>query len=129
MTEPTAPTGYASVEERNWAVLTHVLAAVGVLFSGVGGWVMPLVSYVTKGSSSPTLRAHAVSALNFNITWAAIDLVLAIIGNCAGLFGMPGLRWLLSIVFVIPLVFNIIAAVRANDGKQYQHPLAYPVLK
>ncbi|GAA4206667.1 DUF4870 domain-containing protein [Actinocatenispora rupis] len=127
MTEPTTPPGYADTEERNWAVLTHVLAAVGVFFSGMAGWVMPLVTYATKGNQSPTLRAHAVSALNFNITWAAIDLVVVVLSNCLGLFGFPG--WLLYVVFVVPIVFNVIAAVKANDGVQYRHPLSYPVVK
>jgi uncharacterized Tic20 family protein len=131
MTEPVSPPppGYASVEERNWAVLTHVLAAVGLLFWGLLGWVMPLITYATRGSQSPTLRAHAISALNFNLTWTAINLVFVLAGNCAGMFGLPGVRWLLSLIVVVPIVFNVIAAVRANDGKQYKHPLSYPVLK
>lgn len=127
MTEPTA--GYASPDERNWALLTHFLAAVGVFFGGMLGWVMPLVTYVAKAPQSPTLRAHAVEALNFNITWAIIDLVAVLLGNCFGMLHLPVLRWLLGLIVVVPIVFNIIAGVRAADGVVYRHPLSFPLLK
>jgi len=127
MTE--TPQGYANADERNWALLTHVLAAVGVLFGGVLGWVMPLVTYLVKAPQSPTLRAHAVQALNFNITWAIIDVVVNIVAGCLGVFHVPLLGWLIRLVWIIPLVFNIIAAVKANDGVVYRHPLSFPLLK
>ncbi|GIL28599.1 DUF4870 domain-containing protein [Actinocatenispora comari] len=130
MTGPSpAPPGYDSTEQRNWAVLTHALAAVGIFFGGLLGWVAPLVTLLSKGDTSPKLRAHAVSALNFNLTWAIIDLIAVIIAGCAGFVHLWPLPWLLRLIPVVPFVFNIIALVKANNGECYRHPLSYPLVK
>jgi len=129
MTGPTpAPPGYDSVEERNWAVLTHALAAVGVFFGGLLGWVAPLVTFLAKGPQSPRLRAHAVAALNFNLTWAVIDLAAMIVGQCLGLVHLWPLTWLVRLVPVVPFVFDIIATVKAGNGERYRYPLSYPLV-
>jgi uncharacterized Tic20 family protein len=130
MTGPSpAPPGYDSIEERNWAVLTHALAAAGILFGGLLGWIAPLVTYRSKGETSPKLRAHAVSALNFNLTWAVIDLIAIFVAGCAGFIRLWPLQWLLQLLPVVPFVFNIIALGKANSGKCYRYPLSYPLIK
>ncbi len=121
------PPGYASSDEKTWALLTHFLAAAGVLFSGLLGWVMPLVTYLAKGKESPTLRAHAVQALNFNILWAAIDLLALILGSCLNF--VIGLPFFLGLIYLVPLIFNIIAGMKANEGTVYRFPISYPLIK
>ena len=42
---------------------------------GALGWVAPLVALLAKGNESPTVRAHAVAALNFQILWSIIAII------------------------------------------------------
>lgn len=122
------PPGYASSDDRTWSLLSHGLGPVGVVVgAGVLGWVGPLVCYLAKGKESPTVRAHALQALNFNITWAVIDLVAAIIASCLGAFFFgPQILWAVTLV---PIIFGIIGTVRANDGQLYRYPLSFPLVK
>ncbi|HEX6686127.1 MAG TPA: DUF4870 domain-containing protein, partial [Candidatus Limnocylindrales bacterium] len=65
-----APVGYANNEEKTWALIAHFGGAAAALVSGGWlGWVPPLVAMLAKGNESPTVRAHAVAALNFQGLW------------------------------------------------------------
>ncbi|HEX5742042.1 MAG TPA: DUF4870 domain-containing protein, partial [Pilimelia sp.] len=87
------PHGYASAEERSWALVAHFGgAAIALLSAGWLGWIAPLVALMAKGQESPTVRAHAVEALNFQLTWGAASILAGIAAMC--LF-----------VLVIPLAF------------------------
>ena len=107
------PPGYASPEEKNWALLTH--------FGGIIiGFIAPLITLLVKGQQSPTLRAHAVEALNFQIPWNAALLVGQIISVCSGgfLFFIPLGVWL------VMAVFCVLGGLRANEGQLYHYPLS-----
>jgi uncharacterized Tic20 family protein len=120
------PPGYATQDEKTWALIAHFGGAVGVLVGGgFLGWVAPVVAMVAKGNQSPTVRAHAVAALNFQITWAIamlLSIVLAII-TCGVLFFVP------IIVGLVPLIFGIIAGVKANEGQLYRYPMTVNIIK
>jgi uncharacterized Tic20 family protein len=120
------PQGYPTTDDKTYALIAHWGGAAGV-FVGGGflGWVGPLIAYVAKGNVSPTVRAHAVSALNFHITWAiayALSFVLAIV-TCGFLFFVPMLVWL------VPLIFGIIGGVKANNGEFYRYPMSIQMIK
>src|SRR5690554_3073727 len=73
---PTPPARYANNDEKTWVLLTHFGGAGGAfLLSGVGGWIMPLIALIAKGNQSPTVRAHAVQALNFQLTWTIVGVL------------------------------------------------------
>lgn len=111
-------------DEHTWGILTHVLAAVGSL-AGAVGWVMPLVTWRVKGRQSPSLNQLAINSLNFNITWAIIDVIVAfVIGSVLG-FIFPPLVWVLRLVVLVPTIINIIAAVKANQNQTYEFPLTF----
>jgi uncharacterized Tic20 family protein len=120
------PPGYPTPDDKTYALIAHWGGAAGV-FVGGGflGWVGPLIAYVAKGNVSPTVRAHAVSALNFHITWAiayALSFVLAII-TCGFLFFVP------LIVWMVPLIFGIIGGVKATNGEFYRYPMSIQMIK
>jgi uncharacterized Tic20 family protein len=118
-----APPGYASSEEKTWALVAHFGGALGMLVSGgVLGFVAPLIVYAVKGPQSPTVRAHAVSALNFQILWSIIGLVAYLIG-CFLLF-IPTF-----VVTVIAIVFGVIAGIKANEGELYRYPMSANFIK
>jgi uncharacterized protein len=129
MTAP--PPGYASSEDKNWALIAHFGGAAGVLLFGWGGFIAPLVAMLSK-SSSPTVRAHAVKALNFQLTWLGVSVALVLVLCCAtvitlgiGAFGFV----LLGVPYVIAIVFGIIGGVKANEGTLYEYPMTINLVK
>ncbi|KXK63538.1 hypothetical protein AWW66_02880 [Micromonospora rosaria] len=89
------------------------------------GWVAPLIALTAKGQQSPTARAHAVAALNFQLTWVialAASIVLGII-TCGLLAFVP------FVVGLVPLIFGIVGGVKANEGTLYRYPMTYHFVK
>ncbi|NYT94819.1 DUF4870 domain-containing protein [Salinispora sp. H7-4] len=106
-----------------WVLGAHLGGAVGALISfGLLGFVAPLVAYLARGNQSPTVRAHAQAALNFQITWSLIAFVLLFLGWC--LLFLPNIA-----VVVMQIVFGIIAALRANEGRHYRYPMSASLIK
>ncbi|GAB3158978.1 hypothetical protein GCM10027290_63170 [Micromonospora sonneratiae] len=120
------PAGYPSSDDKTWSLLAHFLGPVGVFVGGgLLGWVGPLIAMMAKGPQSPTVRAHSVAALNFQITWAiatALGYVLATV-TCGILFFVP------MLVFLVPVIFGIIGGVKANEGLLYRYPMTYNFVK
>jgi uncharacterized protein len=90
---------------------------------GAGGWVAPLVAMLAKGNDSPTVRAHSVTALNFQITWS----IVGVIGWLTMCIGIGILIYLAAVI--VGVVFGIIAGVKALNGEQYNYPLAIKMIK
>jgi uncharacterized Tic20 family protein len=116
MTQPPPPNPYAvqptmsPADEKMWATLVHV----GGIFLN---WVAPLIGYLVFKDRGPFVRAHTAAALNFQITLAiayAIGIVLT--------FAFVGVFVLLA-VYVLNMVFSILAALAANRGQYYTYPL------
>jgi uncharacterized Tic20 family protein len=89
---------------------------------GVLGFVAPLIAYSVKGQQSPTVRAHAVAALNFQLLWSIIGVVAYLIG-CFLAF-IPT-----YIVMAIGIIFGIIGGVKANEGELYRYPMSATFVK
>lgn len=120
MDEPAPPRGYASADDKTWALVAHFGGAAGALFGGLFGWVAPLVTLLTKGTQSPNVRAHALAALNFQSLWSIICFAGLVIGNCLSWLGVPRLFFLLPLV---PIILGVVGGLRANDGNLYRYPL------
>jgi uncharacterized Tic20 family protein len=125
VTGQVAPVGYANNDEKTWALIAHFGAIVGVLFGGIFGWVAPLIAMLVKGNESATVRAHSVSALNFQITWAIAGVIAYIIGIVTCGIGFA-IVW---VVWVVPIVFAIIGGVKANEGVLYKYPMSIELIK
>ncbi len=120
-----APTpGYANTDEKTWALVSHYGGAAGAfLGAGSGGWVAPLIALLAKGNESPTVRAHAVAALNFQILctivsivgWATVCIVIGFIPIIAAT--------------IAGIVFGVIAGMKANEGEHYKYPFTINLVK
>ncbi|MEV6637099.1 DUF4870 domain-containing protein [Actinoplanes sp. NPDC051470] len=113
-----APVGYANNDEKTWALVAH--------FGGIlVGFIAPLVAMLAKGNESPTVRAHSVEALNFQITWGIATIVASILAACTVgiLFFLPMITW------VVVIVFSIIAGMKANEGQLYHYPATFRMVK
>ena len=119
-----APAGFANNDEKTWALVAHGGGAVGAFISGgVAGWIGPLVSLLVKGNESPTVRAHAVNALNFQILWTIIAAI-GYVTMCIGIgFLIVAAAWLIS------TILGVIAAVKASNGELYSYPMSIKMIK
>ncbi|WP_306216340.1 DUF4870 domain-containing protein [Actinoplanes sp. RD1] len=108
----------AANDDKTWILISHFGGA-------VVGFIAPLVGFLAKGSQSPAVRAHAVEALNFQITWAIVTVLASIIGVCT--FGL--LAFLPIVTWVVVIVFSIIAGLKANEGTLYKYPMTYRFIK
>jgi uncharacterized Tic20 family protein len=110
--------------EATWNLVAHWGGALGMLITfGVGGWIAPLIALLTRGKQSPTVRAHAVDALNF-------QLLLSIVGVLVWLvtWRLP-VFWPLLVVTLVGIVFGVIGGLRANEGLLYRYPLSPRLVK
>jgi uncharacterized Tic20 family protein len=116
--------GYANSDEKTFALIAHFGGAAGmfVLF-GVGGFIGPLIAYLAKGQQSPTVRAHAIAALNFQLLWSVVGVV-------GWLTACLFIGWLILLVAgVIGIIFGVIAGLKANEGQLYKYPMSINVIK
>ena len=115
---PPPPAGTAPQEDRTLALLTH---RSGILLSVI----VPLVVWLANKDKADKawLNDQAKEALNFQITlligWV-ICMVLAFI--LIGTLLMP-LLWLVNIIF------SILAGIKANEGVSYRYPFALRLIK
>ena len=103
-------------EERTMAILSHVLCVVVWLFP-------PLIIYLIKKDESAYVTAHAKESLNFQITVAicyfgCIILSLLLIGF-----------FLFWIVWIVAVIFEIMATIKASEGKLYKYPFSIRLIK
>ena len=95
-------------DARMWSMLAHL----GGTFLS---FLVPLVIFLVFKDRDLFVRRHSAAALNFHITLAIAYIVLAI--TVIGLLAIPFL-WVAS------LVFTILAAIAASDGRDYQYPMS-----
>jgi uncharacterized protein len=114
-----APPGYANNDEKTWSLIAHFGGA-------ITGFIAPLIVFLVKGNESPTVRAHAVASLNFQILWNIISFVSVIIGSCLIFLILPGI---LYFVPIFPFVMAIIGGIKANEGVLYKYPMSIELIK
>lgn len=104
-------------EERNWAMLSHLLALTGYVGVPFGNVVAPLIIYLMKKDELPFVVEQSRESLNFQISmsiYALISGVLTLI-----LIGFL----LLAAIWVAGVVLTIIASVKVANGEAYRYPL------
>lgn len=118
-----------TTEERVVAGLTHL----GLLLE-MAGLIINVVLYVLYRSRSSFVAKHVKQALGLQVVSLLLAFAISVIFGAgaiglgfwspAGALGSAALAWLLSmVVWVITLVFMVIAAVRGFQGEEYQHPV------
>lgn len=132
---PPAPPvdGLPGPEERQWAMFAHLSALAGGLLTGaVGGWgcfLGPLIIWLVKKDTLPFVADQAKEALNFNITVAAVFVVLAVLTVLTLGIGIIVTGPLMFVVAVGALVLIVMAAIKANEGKAYRYPMTVRLVK
>ncbi len=131
------PAGFASSEEKTWALVATFGAAIGTFIScGVLAALGPLIAYLAKGKE-PGVRRFALPALNFFLPITGIALITVVLRAFAGAAFDGAFGTLLYLLFSLVLlavwiagiVFGILAGVKANQGVDYKYPFSLNLIK
>ncbi len=122
MPVPAPPYPGAMPGARSDATSLAMLAHLGML---VGGFIVPLIIYLTTGAQDPFVKHHAAEALNFSITYLFASLA------CMVMFFVGILVWPLLIVaflclFTIAIghfVLLVMASIKAYRGEWWRYPV------
>jgi uncharacterized protein len=114
----------ASSDDRTVALLTHLS---GILFN----FVVPLIVWLINKDKAEKafLNDQAKEALNFNLTLLAIYIVLQVLTAITlGLLGLLTVP-LMFLLWIVSVIFYIIAGIKANNGERYRYPFAFRLIK
>ena len=126
------PTIPSTKEERLFATIIHLSGIVGVstAFVHIPGLsmhipginlILPLILWLAKRDGAPFIDDQGKEVVNFQIL-ATIALVVTQFLFCIG--------WVLGpIIGLYVLVISIYAAIKANDGIAFRHPLTLRLIK
>jgi uncharacterized Tic20 family protein len=113
---PPPPAGGPAQEERNLALIAHLL---GIIVGFVGA----LIIWLVAGDDKPYAKDQAKEALNFQITLAIAWVIAWVLSFVViGVFLMP-------IIWILTLIFCIIAAMAASRGEAYRYPFALRLIQ
>jgi len=104
-------------------VLCHASALSGIFLHVVGHIFGPLIVWLLKRNESPEIDAHGKESLNFQLSMLIYNVIAGIL--VIVLIGIP----LLILLYVLNIVFVIIASIQAGDGKLYRYPMAIRFIK
>ena len=113
--------GMSPNEERTWSMAAHGAAFLSVV--GVPPVIGPLVVWLIKKDSSPTVDAHGKEAVNFNLSFLIYGIVSFVL-----LFVLIGLL-LLPVVGIAWFVLAIIGTMKASAGEFYRYPATIRFIK
>jgi len=91
----------------------------------VGGFILPLVLYLTAGKDDPFIRHHSAESLNMSITYTIAYLTLFPL-FFIGIIVWPLLLVVVPAFFVVifgHLAMAIVAAVKAYRGEWWRYPI------
>src|ERR1700724_1319296 len=120
---PPPPATGTSSDIRTWCVLCHASALLGLFLHFFGHLLGPLIVWLVKRGDSPEIDAHGKESLNFQISLLSYNVVAAVF--CLVLIGFV----FLAILWVLNVVFAIIASIEASDGKFYRYPMTIPFIQ
>lgn len=112
------------VQQRQWAMFSHLSALTGLFTGGLGAILGPLIIWLVQKETMPFVDDQAKEALNFNITVGIVTLGLAMVGTVL-MFILIGILFylLIPVVLIYWLVMTVIATMKSNEGIAYRYPM------
>jgi len=107
--------------EDQFCMFLHLSVFAGFIVP-FGGIVLPLVMWLTQKEYSAKIDAHGKMVINFMIS----SFIYYIIGIVTACF-IVGYFIILAVV-ICSVIFSVIGAIRASEGKLYQYPLTIPFI-
>ncbi len=110
-------------QDKSVLVITH-LSQLLDLITGFGGFVVPLILWLTQREKVLKMDEHGKSIMNFQISMFIYAIV------CVPLILLFGLGALgLAVIAILCIVFPIINAIKANNGERPSYPLSLQIIK
>lgn len=110
-------------QEKTWAMFAHLSSFLGWIGIPFANLIAPLVMWQLKKDEMTFGSSQAKECLNFQISMTLYAIVSAVL--CLILIGF----FALAILFILDVVFTIIAAIKANDGIAYRYPMTIRFIK
>ncbi|MBZ9626669.1 DUF4870 domain-containing protein [Psychroflexus sp. CAK57W] len=109
-------------EDRQMLLFTHLSQLLN-LFTGFGGFIVPLIIWLTQKDKIEDMDKQGKQILNFQLTMllaalVAVPLMLILIGFV-----------IIAAVGLLTLIFPIINAIKANNGEPTHYPLSIEFFK
>ncbi len=110
-------------EDKSVLVITH-LSQLLDLITGFGGFIVPLILWLTQRERVLAMDEHGKSIMNFQISmfiYAIICIPLTL------LFGLGALG--LIGIALLCFIFPILNAIKASNGEAPSYPLSLNIIK
>ena len=110
-------------EDKQLLVLTHLSQLLDFV-TGIGGFIVPLVLWLTKKDEIYGMDAHGKAILNFRISmfiYVLLCIPLVVV------FGLGILGFIIIGIFY--LVFPIINAIKVNNNETPSYPFSFTFIK
>ncbi|APZ47017.1 tRNA modification GTPase [Polaribacter reichenbachii] len=110
-------------EDKQLLVLTHLSQLLDFV-TGIGGFIVPLVLWLTKKDEIINMDAHGKAIINFRISMFIYILI------CIPLILLLGLGVLgLIAIGIFYLIFPITNAIKASNGEEPNYPFSINIIK
>jgi uncharacterized Tic20 family protein len=110
--------------EKTWSMLIHLGGAIISFITYASLAFLPaLIGFLVLKDRGPFVRENTKNALNFQLT-----MLIGVIVGWITAFILIGFLILIA-VWVVNIIFSIIAAVRANRGEVYRYPITIAFVK
>ena len=110
-------------QNRQLLVLTHLSQLLDFV-TGIGGFIVPLILWLTKKDEVLDMDAHGKAILNFRISMFIYILICIPLILLLGL----GILGLIAIGFFY-LIFPIVNAVKASNNEAPSYPFSINFIK
>lgn len=104
-------------QAKQWAIFLHLSQFLSYLIP-LAGVVVPLAIWLVKKDQIPGLDAHGRNVMN----WLISAFIYGLIGGILIIIGIGFL--ILLPLGVCAIVFPIVGAINASDGKVWRYPLS-----
>ncbi|MCB7480525.1 DUF4870 domain-containing protein [Christiangramia sediminis] len=110
-------------EDNQMLVMTH-LSQLLDLVTGIGGFIVPLILWLTQKDKVAGMDMHGKMILNFQISLFIYSII------CIPLIFLFGLGFLgLIVIGLIALILPIMNALKVSNGEMPYYPLSIEFLK
>lgn len=126
-------------DEKNWAMAAHLASLAGFAFP-FGNIIGPLVIWLVKKDESEFVDEQGKESLNFQITFILtyfiiiigflfITLLVGGFSHNSSIFLGTFLSSIFLIfalyfaIYILQIIFIIMAALKVNEGKHYRYPI------
>lgn len=143
---------YNEQDERTFAMLTHISSWAG-LFVPLGSILGPLLVWALKRNESSFVDEHGKAALNFNLTYTIVSIILWSLWLVQFLGSLPLMIWMenkgnpdsalvltaffssflyfipIILIYFVKFILSIVGAISASNGKPFSYPLTFRFIK